>query len=418
LKSRRIILHILDFGILLSAGVILYVIILGGFEIHALGYSIKCTGLSNPSAILLFLVFLRLFIAIDLKNSLILLASVIFAASLGEVLLRIVSPQIAEPSLKEITEPSQVLGYRMVPGLKGRGIQINSHGLRDEERQWQKPAGVKRILGIGDSFTFGYQVRLDECYLKQLEKRLNQDGELWEVINAGVSGYNMWQYLRYFENYGYRYGAELVTIGVFFDDFRDEPPPASREIATDREKYRSFSFLKLSNLIRNSIELLAYRFRFLFNTPWLSSIDERKRYILKNGGGSILTGSADPELYVNFERQLSEIKRLAAVRDVPIIVVLIPDIIQLNEPEFQKVNRIVESICSGCDVKFLDMTPVFERRADIRNLYLMPYDAHTSPEGHRIIAEELEWIIRNKTVGGRRVGSYPDFAVIGERFGG
>ena len=36
------------------------------------------------------------------------------------------------------------------------------------------------------------------------------------------------------------------------------------------------------------------------------------------------------------------------------------------------------------------MTPHFERIEDLKKLYLLPYDAHTSPVGHKIIAAELE----------------------------
>jgi hypothetical protein len=36
------------------------------------------------------------------------------------------------------------------------------------------------------------------------------------------------------------------------------------------------------------------------------------------------------------------------------------------------------------------MASHFERFEDVKKLYMLPYDAHTSPTGHKIIAAELE----------------------------
>jgi hypothetical protein len=73
-------------------------------------------------------------------------------------------------------------------------ISINSQGLRNEEVE---PKGKKkRILILGDSFTFGHGVSLSDSYPKQLEQVLG-DGN-WEVINAGVIGYDGDQMYRFY----------------------------------------------------------------------------------------------------------------------------------------------------------------------------------------------------------------------------
>ena len=60
-----------------------------------------------------------------------------------------------------------------------------------------KPAGTYGILNLGDSVVFGWEVRQEDTYGKQLEKMLNTQANLnlvrtnesgYEVINAGVPG--------------------------------------------------------------------------------------------------------------------------------------------------------------------------------------------------------------------------------------
>lgn len=369
----------------------------GGFEIHALGILISCSNISNPVISLILLILIRFSLGIGWANSLTLLISLLLMALCVEIGLRVLKPPLSLPSLKRITRPSANLGYQLVPNLRGGNITINSHGLRDRERNWDKPEGVRRILGIGDSFTFGYQVSLDECYLKQLEGRLNlsegnRPGKSWDVINAGVAGYNMWQYLEYFRCCGYRYDPDLLIIGVFFDDFNGDPvPDANREVGVSkRETYRALSFLRIVNFIRNSYEILKYRYRRFIGVRWLKGIQERRAFVEGTKDGSLLKGTADPDIYRKFESRLDKILQLAQEKHIDVLVMLIPDVIQIGHPELQEVNRILKQICDRSGVEYLDITPAFERIKDVNSLYLLPYDAHTSPKGHRIIAAQLE----------------------------
>jgi hypothetical protein len=285
-------------------------------------------------------------------------------------------------------QPSRVLGYHHVPLLSGKTIKINSHGLRDREFSWEKPGGVKRMLGIGDSMTFGYGVNSDDCYLKQLESRLSQRGDKWEVINAGVSGYSMWQYLAYFEHYGYRYEPDLVTIGVFFDDFYGDPSGEDKRFSGPR--YHSLKSIRLVNFSRNCLELLQFRYRYLLGYRWLRSIKDRREYILNTDYHRLLSGKSDHKLYKKFESRLQKFNRITKQQGSRILVIFIPDVVQINHPELQGVNDLLKEMCLRFHVSYLDMTPHFERFEDIREIYMLPYDAHTSPAGHQIIAAEME----------------------------
>ncbi|QWV95390.1 arylesterase [Geomonas oryzisoli] len=51
-----------------------------------------------------------------------------------------------------------------------------------------KPASHGTIVAFGDSLTAGYGVPESEAYPAQLQRKLQQAGYQWTVINAGISG--------------------------------------------------------------------------------------------------------------------------------------------------------------------------------------------------------------------------------------
>lgn len=62
----------------------------------------------------------------------------------------------------------------------------------------EKKAGVKRVVCLGDSATYGFELGFDQTWPRQLERELYALGITAEVINAGVSGYTSLQGLRYY----------------------------------------------------------------------------------------------------------------------------------------------------------------------------------------------------------------------------
>lgn len=72
-----------------------------------------------------------------------------------------------------------------------------------------------RIALVGDSFTFGLEVRYGETWGRQLELALGGD---YQVLNFGVDGYGVDQaYLRYRRD-ATQWHPEIVVLGVVSDD--------------------------------------------------------------------------------------------------------------------------------------------------------------------------------------------------------
>jgi lysophospholipase L1-like esterase len=110
------------------------------------------------------------------------------------------------------------LGWRPVPNVQkigavwgvSRPASTNSHGWRDREHSYEKAPGVRRVVAIGDSFTFGTDVDDGERFSDLLDHRFNHV----EVINLGVAGYGTDQELRLLETVGFRYQPDIVILTV------------------------------------------------------------------------------------------------------------------------------------------------------------------------------------------------------------
>ena len=73
----------------------------------------------------------------------------------------------------------------------------------------------KRILVLGDSVTFGWGVSQGETFSDQMEPLLQeQTGARWQVINAGVNGYNSEQEAIYLRTEGMRYSPDHVLAAI------------------------------------------------------------------------------------------------------------------------------------------------------------------------------------------------------------
>lgn len=100
------------------------------------------------------------------------------------------------PEAHRVSE-NVVLHYEHKPlsSAAGRGgvrAAINSLGFRGPEREAAKPAGVKRIICLGSSNTFGAEVGDEETYPAQLQKLLDlRYPGRYEVWNAGVNAYSV-----------------------------------------------------------------------------------------------------------------------------------------------------------------------------------------------------------------------------------
>ena len=125
------------------------------------------------------------------------------------------------------------LGWRLVEGeysvkapesVSRHTIKVNSLGLRNGEIELEPREGIRRILVLGDSFTYGVIAGEDEVFTSVLERKLNAGSspEAYEVLNAGVPGYGTAQQMLWLErlhNAGLR--ADTYLLCMYTNDILD-----------------------------------------------------------------------------------------------------------------------------------------------------------------------------------------------------
>lgn len=116
-----------------------------------------------------------------------------------------------------------ILGYEMKPGFRDADSNlnatfpyINADGQRDRERAVEKPAGVRRIIVLGDSVVVGLSIAaFDDMLAAQLERALGRPDV--EVLSFAVMGYNTRGEVELLRTKGLKYAPDLVVV-VFVDN--------------------------------------------------------------------------------------------------------------------------------------------------------------------------------------------------------
>jgi lysophospholipase L1-like esterase len=122
------------------------------------------------------------------------------------------------------------VGLKGIPNKHGRAVkrgifdapvEINSHGFRDREHPWDKPAGARRVVLLGDSFIEAVQVPFDRSITPLLEARVRQAAGAVELINLGLSGFGTAREYLMLRAYGLRYQPDLVVLFLVGNDISD-----------------------------------------------------------------------------------------------------------------------------------------------------------------------------------------------------
>ena len=98
-------------------------------------------------------------------------------------------------------------------------IETNALGLRDDPMASPaKPAGIYRVLAIGDSFTQGFSVEREDLFVDLLEERWQAEGRAVEVVNAGTEAWDTAQQAAWLEQNIAEYEPDLVLLFPYEND--------------------------------------------------------------------------------------------------------------------------------------------------------------------------------------------------------
>jgi lysophospholipase L1-like esterase len=274
-----------------------------------------------------------------------------------------------------------------------------------------KPPGVVRVLVVGDSVTFGFGVPLENTYLKVLESKLNAvaaGATRYEVLNAGMEGTGLDRYYDFLESSAPALQPDLVLVALTMNDIADYH---QRGRVEDERSYSSASPLRRVNtflLFHSQAYLGGYlRLKTLLYQWGILDFNEEHWYeidILRPPTEEIRQAwKASRELLLN-------ISKLTRARQWPLVLVMFPMEVQLNQEAVDHYRRelrldVSSDALSGepqhellrfggdADVLVADLLPAF-RAANQPDLYLrgksmLSDPVHPSITGHRVAGEAL-----------------------------
>lgn len=283
---------------------------------------------------------------------------------------------------------------------QGIPVRINSRGLRGPEMDLEKPPGTYRILNLGDSVVFGWGVAYEDTYGCRLQELLNQrygsEPVTYEIINAGVPGWNMANILAYLEAEGLDYQPDLVLLNFTLvnDVYGGSAVEASGEPLLDwlRDHTYFWPFLSVQ------YHLLEVRLGRREAIPALNPPADTTAYFP--------TREDDPQWDVVWE-PIQDMATLAGEHGSEFLLIVLPTAFQVQDSAYSDLPQQVLDRHGWKDgVEVLDLLPAFRKVCqeappgescgpEGRYLWAEMW-MHPSALGHRLMAERILNVLGEK----------------------
>lgn len=317
----------------------------------------------------------------------------------GEVIIRLFYSRFTNYNMEmwryasEMKQPLRngVVPFHHYPDKRGSyyGVEIktNSFGFRDGEYSVEKPQGKYRIIMLGDSHTFGWGVPFDRIVAKVLERNLNEDDNIYEVINMGIGNYNTTMELELLKWKGLKLDPDMVILMFFLNDTEAIPPQKPGPVyALMRHSY-FYSFL-FGRLVR-------LRSRFLNTFEWSAYYH------------SLYSAENEENLTANRE-SVRDLIRLCRENDISLLIASIPELHSFRHYRFSCATEHIRTLAEEGDVPFLDLLPAFSTYKP-ESLWVSLEDPHANAMAHSVMATEIyEMIMKEGLLQSRGEARSPD----------
>ena len=243
-------------------------------------------------------------------------------------------------------------------------ISINDQGIRGPSYAPEPADGVLRIAALGDSFTFGQGVEIEQAFPSVMARELAGKGVPTEVLNFGVPGHATPQEVALVKDRVADVKPDLVLIHVFANDMTSEE--SNCEYGKGGNEATAF-------LLRDC---------YVCRLAFIGS-----QVVKTIAGGAVETSSPTPG--ERFVSSLRELKSLGDARGFRVAVVLLTD----------RDMYIDSHLCRGCEVPHdlvgqtglhvIDMSPVWKTlQLDIPRNFI-PGEDHLSVAGNELMGRSL-----------------------------
>lgn len=315
---------------------------------------------------------------------------------------------------KPYVEPDAVIGYRYTPGARmtlgrpGGGqyeIAVNGDGIRsDRDYSRQKPAGITRIIVLGDSMAAGQFVSNGQRFSELLERR--HPG--LEVINLALEGSGTDQQLLLYERVGLKYEHDVVLLLPFLQNIRRNMASAREAVdpATGAVMLRPKPYFTLDqgSLVFHAADPNAVREGQATTDTPPSALTQLKTWVSNLPGAGtakqLLFAVKPWEPFPEYQDAngpawqlmraiVLRLKALAGPRPLVIAPTFYSNYVRYRMAANYR-DRF-QSLAAEPGIHFVDLLPAFRGVGDeaIR-CFQDPYDMHFSSFGHLVLADALQ----------------------------
>jgi lysophospholipase L1-like esterase len=269
----------------------------------------------------------------------------------------------------KIVDPDPLIGHRHGANRKARLMRVmvetNSQGLRDREYSFEKPAGVLRIVMLGDSFTEGWGVAEQDTFSNRVEHLYAEHGIKAEVINTGVGNWNTIQEVEFFLTDAYRYHPDIIVLNFVFNDA--EPLP--------HERPPSF--------------LMRYCYSCVF---LIGRYDALRRMVF--GGGDWadyylgLFGDGTARGWIDAKAGIKRLADYCKENDIKLLIASHPELHDVQHYRLQRITDYVGAAAAEYGVAFVDLLP-YVRDQQSSALWVTPPDPHPNALANKFLAQGI-----------------------------
>lgn len=270
--------------------------------------------------------------------------------------------------------PHETLGWCLREGWAGKWgwtggyARINAQGLRQDEDLGPKAPAEKRLLVLGDSVTFGANVKTSETYPEQLQGLLRQQRHPWRILNAGVTAYDASQEADWLETFGWELQPDALAVAFCRNDtsvsIRDRGPVGTR----------LGQWLTEHSIVCFRVERLYARCR----AAWKGSSVEGTPLVQKQ---DLIYG------WPLVDKAYRQIAASAKARGVPVVLFIWPTLDFLEERETEDLASKLNQLAVELGWQVIDLEPAF--RPTEARMFLDGDPIHPSAYGYARAAERL-----------------------------
>lgn len=315
-------------------------------------------------------------------------AALFFGCVAGEMVVRVA---LRQPDTERWFEVDPRYGHALkrnfhqtyrYPGGFAYEARTNSLGLR-MDHEVDVTDRARRVLLVGDSFTFGEGLDVEHNFASLLQGRFDADGSAVEVINAGVGGWGTLQEAQYVRDHLRDFRPRAVVLTFCGND-----PDDDEKFLQKAGNNASGSFYFPGKIfLRENSQLYAFvygvQFRFRHARQQARKQKEDPHLTVDPQSATLISEA-------QWQRTLAEIHQLAVdyARFEPNGVLLV----QATYPTIASFREHLPAVARDQNVRYVDLFAGAQALGKDR--LRLPYDGHWTKEMHQLSAGALHDALR------------------------